>query len=367
LDFDIDDWMEFLGYVISEGGFNNSRDDASILCIAQKDKAHVSKIEACLSRMGLSYGKYYYKKKDADYFTITGKTLIEHLKSTVGTVCDTKTIPNYVFSLPYSKLKILYDALMLGDGSFDKRGFTNGSYSTTSPYLVDDFQRLVTLLGIKSSVNVQDNSRGFGGTNSKVLYIISVSWNGNDTFIKQDTNISKVMYSGKVFCFEVPNHLFVTRRRDLVAIHGNTAIVADDPPLRHLGYQQFEHECIIRELVDFQIDQAILHGAIPPLDEDERQFDVVQPDISVSDNQVFGTALKLVAEGMRLAMDDGLCDIDTAREVFFKIMGVPIPEDIEQLITKQQNDKMKQTYVAPKTGVSRFVDAKPTVRKDKLP
>ena len=37
------------------------------------------------------------------------------------------------------------------------------------------------------------------------------------------TQIKKVPYTGKVYCFEVPNHLFVTRRNGKVAIQGNTA------------------------------------------------------------------------------------------------------------------------------------------------
>jgi len=35
-----------------------------------------------------------------------------------------------------------------------------------------------------------------------------------------------IPYKGKVYCFEVPNHLFVTRRHGKIGIHGNTHATA---------------------------------------------------------------------------------------------------------------------------------------------
>jgi len=37
------------------------------------------------------------------------------------------------------------------------------------------------------------------------------------------THINKVQYTGKVYCYNVPNHLFITRRNGKVTIQGNTA------------------------------------------------------------------------------------------------------------------------------------------------
>lgn len=38
-----------------------------------------------------------------------------------------------------------------------------------------------------------------------------------------DKNVSGIDYEGYVYCFNVPNHLFVTRRNGRIGIHGNTA------------------------------------------------------------------------------------------------------------------------------------------------
>ena len=323
VDFALDDWLEFLGYVISEGGIS-SQSNKGVMTLAQKEPVNAALIELCLRRMGLNFTPY--KDGDLTRFNIYGKTLVDFLKNTVGMYCSEKCIPEYVFSLPVEKLKILFDALMLGDGSEDLRGDRKcGSYSTTSHRLADDFQRLALFLGYRTSVRVHYEAYG----NRKTCYRVNISWGFREVEIQAARNLEKVSYSGMVYCFEVPNHLFVTRRNGCITIQGNTAMVSDTPPQRHLERQQYQFELIIRDIINFVIDQAILCGSLT-VAEDKRDFDVILPDLTTADNKATVESLKLLAEAMLLAMDGKLTDVETGRQLFYRIANMEQPKSLDE-------------------------------------
>lgn len=92
--------------------------------------------------------------------------------------------------------------------------------------------------------------------------------------INTKKHISQVFYSGTIYCYNVPNHLFVTRRNGKVAIQGNTANRATaDNMSRNMvdsvkDYQRV-FECQVTEQI---IDELLLESTFGPdvLDEKNR-------------------------------------------------------------------------------------------------
>ena len=108
------------------------------------------------------------------------------------------------------------------DGTSDSRdGRTSSSYSTTSVRLADQVQRLAFLLGYTASLR-EDRPGSFG---SLPVYRVLVS-EKTETSVRVATDVDRVTYTGKVYCFTVSTGVFVTRRNGKIAIQGNTANVA---------------------------------------------------------------------------------------------------------------------------------------------
>lgn len=206
------DWLEFLGYFISEGTYGRIKSRYAV-SISQSEKVNpeqTQKIRDCLTRLPFKFSEY----TDIDgvvRFWIHCKSLYLYLFNEVGNYSYQKKIPHETLELNNQKLQILFDALMLGDGSFDKRvGRKNFSYYSSSNELINQIQSLCVRLGCRSIMNM--------GTKVNRLSITPTT----TSQIKQEfVTIEK--YKGKVYCFHVPNHLFVTRRNGKIGIHGNTA------------------------------------------------------------------------------------------------------------------------------------------------
>ncbi|MBT4174059.1 hypothetical protein HOC80_04565 [archaeon] len=204
-------WLEFLGYFITEGGLQGG----SSFGIPQKDKKNVNKIRKCLSKLSKCVGFTLSETKEGPYtrFQITNVQLFNYLKKNCGKCCIEKRFPLDISLLSKKQLRILYDAMMLGDGSTDGK-----SYSSTSVELINFFQTLACLIGKSASMNVQykEGSRGKRVT----LYRVCLS-DRIEPSMKMH-QVKKVKYKGKVYCFATKTGFFITRRNGKIAIQGNT-------------------------------------------------------------------------------------------------------------------------------------------------
>jgi hypothetical protein len=129
-------------------------------------------------------------------------------------------------------------------------------------------------------------------------------------------------------------------------VNRSTAETADGPPHRHLERRQDTAQWIIRDMVDFAIDQAILHGRlrIDANDKAARAFNVQMPDLASDDNRTTAEALKIIAEAVALAVDGELCDLETARTLFYQIAGVAQPLNLDENIAKQKDAQAQEDY-----------------------
>lgn len=109
-----------------------------------------------------------------------------------------------------------------------------------------------------------------------------------------------------------------------------TSLSADQPPLKHLEQQLFVQELMVKEIINFVIDQAIIYGSLPASIED-REFEVVMPDLTTADNRLTAESLKLLVDAMSIAMSEKIADVDTGRTLFYKMADMEIPENIDEL------------------------------------
>jgi HK97 family phage portal protein len=99
----MDDWLEFLGYVLSEGGVS-SQVRNRVITLYQKKQPHQDKIRACLKRLKqsgcLNYGEYQTPGEDGVRFNVYGAPLIFWMHENIGSYANDKRIPTLFSSLP---------------------------------------------------------------------------------------------------------------------------------------------------------------------------------------------------------------------------------------------------------------------------
>jgi HK97 family phage portal protein len=211
----MDDFLEYLGYFISEGGLlkETSPNFRYIHTLSQKDLGNVNKIHACLTRLGFSFTRY---GDEIVRWNVYGKALNSWLREQCGDDCAEKRIPEVFKAVSKRQLRILFNALMLGDGSWDKReNRKSGYYATTSRRLADDVQELATKLGYSASVAISYEADG----NRRRCFVVHIV-ERKEHILREA--FSTINYQGNVWCFEVPNHVFIVRRNGKITAQGNS-------------------------------------------------------------------------------------------------------------------------------------------------
>ena len=210
----MDDWLEFLGWYLSEGGLS-STSSGYLITFAQKDKDNCKKIESLFKRLKLTYGSYTDKSDGCQRWNVYGRNIWTWLKENCGDYSHNKKVPKFVFNLCEEQQKIIFDSMMLGDGHIrDKYGF---SLRLTSKQLIDDFGRIALVLGYSTSYS---NGRKKRKPYHHDMYNLNINLKNFSQI--QSKDISKVDYKGIVWCFQTSTGFFVTRRNGKVAIQGNT-------------------------------------------------------------------------------------------------------------------------------------------------
>ena len=210
----LDVWLEFFGYFITDGCtylrhriqvINGKRYQTEVYTVrisqSPKHPAHRNKIRNCLRQLGY---RFYEEKAQ---FKILSKQLYMYL-SQFGKAKD-KDVPREHLSCSVRQLRILFEAMMLGDGAWDMRKF----YSSSSR-LLGAMQELLLKLGMAGNIQLRDSKRG-----TYALYIVSDK--KKDFLTPQYPRRSVEKYDGEVYCVNVPNHLIYVRRNGKVLWCGN--------------------------------------------------------------------------------------------------------------------------------------------------
>jgi UDP-glucuronate decarboxylase len=191
----MDDWLEFLGYYLSEGCVHvrqrtqtvNGREyqtQAHNILIAQEKPYGRFKIAACMSQLGF---RFY--DSDHHQFRIQSVQLAQVL-APLGK-SHQRYIPREYMNLSVRQSRILFDALMLGDGTPKGNGY---AYYSKSKQLADDVQELALRCGFASSVRLQE---------SRDLYRVNIR-------VPVEANLAppvSVPYNDNVYCVNVRHHV----------------------------------------------------------------------------------------------------------------------------------------------------------------
>lgn len=199
----MEDFLEFLGFYLAEGSIRiNKKKGTYRIHIANQNPKVIKKVKEVVKRIGYTP----YEDKSSSYgINFCSKQLLEYLEQ-FGRARK-KFIPKEIKQLSPRLLKILFNALMIGDGDTRKR-----TYYTSSTKLADDFQEICLKLGY--AVSLKNRKREEGGK------IIRISKKSKIPMIVEKPQ--RVQYRSWVYCVEVPNHIIFVRRNGKTAWCGNS-------------------------------------------------------------------------------------------------------------------------------------------------
>lgn len=315
---DIEDYLRYLGLFLSEGyiGFSGAQTPApAMVGIAQNEyrknirQEKFDIVQSCVQKMpfkvSLVKDTYYEcnRSSSGEYgiygMNIYGKKIAEHFMQ-YGRHSEDRFIPKWVKELKQEYLRILLEALILGDGTdstssdYGRIG-TNSVrqvvYTSSSKQLADDVYEIAFKCGYVPTLATHTNRQG------TLLYLVRFtdSEKGHYPVLKSNANKFKgkekqeVSYKGKVYCFHVPPHnLFVIRRNGKITITGNTNpivrnaitlhatypiskfnIFCEDPKVKAFFEEMFNHMEFRKLLLGISLEFWKLGEAFPYLELDE--------------------------------------------------------------------------------------------------
>ena len=228
-------FLEFFGFWISDGwasiykrqreGRNTETIDyiVEICQVKKEDRERLIEIIKLLGYTPTLHG--------SDKIKIANRQLCEFLLP-LSVKAPNKYLPEWVWELSQEQARYLYDGLRRGDGHVTR---TNSDIYYSSSYkLANDVQRLALHAGW--SANIKLNRRAGNITKYKEREIVSkydqysvnIVKNKNTPTInhghiknQNGQKESLIQYDGKVYCIEVPSHVFYVRRNGKPVWTGN--------------------------------------------------------------------------------------------------------------------------------------------------
>lgn len=197
------DFMEFLGWYISEGSMFKTPSNYTI-CISQNEKINKDNYELikdCVKRIGFNF---YETGTDIKIHSKQLFIFLDQLFPQRGS--HYKLIPRQFLNYSCFDLNILFDSLMRGDG---RKNMT--AYNTSSEQLANDFQELCFKIGIATTIRKEHSKCG----RYSIYRISIIHKNTNPSFGDMYTKkiyASKIRYSGFVYDVTVKNHIIYVRR-----------------------------------------------------------------------------------------------------------------------------------------------------------
>lgn len=231
----MNDWLEFLGYYLSEGNcYTVSKTRSYMTKISQhkhgkhnKLKGDVfEKIKQCINRLG--YKCYI---NDNEGFFISNKQLYNYLKQ-FGRSYE-KFVPDFVKGLSKEQIEIFINAYILGDGNLQKQknGYITKSIVSSSKQIMNDFQELFLKIGVCGDIKCyvhkgdgrlkKDENRLITAKHDHYFLAINDRYK-TPLFFRDQNIVERIKYKDNVYCVEVPNNTLYVRRNDVAVWSGNT-------------------------------------------------------------------------------------------------------------------------------------------------
>jgi hypothetical protein len=270
----MDDFLKFVGYYVSKG--YTYRDKAIIIC--QKEGWKSNQMYNDLKKLPFNVKQKHKKISDkygydgSIYFFST--VLTKWAKEYLGTPSINKKLPEWILSLSSKQLRILLDALVLGDGTYcwwpGIKG-TASSYTTISKKLANQIQEIALKIGWSANINFSDNNidrEGMFGTGNHRVYTITFIINKNQPSVHKHKKSDRwINYTGNIYCVTVPNHIIYVRRNGKPVWSGNSywsiALVAKGV-IDRIGYSDSDFSSPIRQKVATGSKSLFTEGAAIP-------------------------------------------------------------------------------------------------------
>jgi len=276
---DTDLWMEFIGYVITDGCITESKNSVEI---GQETGWKADKIERCLHKLQIPFRKKFRptrgKWKALTIFQVGNNDFRQFLCQSIGTIegsySTQKHLPEFIWDLCPQHLHCLLDALIFGDGGEYKRhpGSTQRVFNTTSPRLADEVQRLALMLGFATKLSVVEPQPSYeDGYDRHRCFRIHIG-DSHPQILKAPL-IQKEHYSGTVWCATVPNGSLITRLDGKPLISGNSTVVSQNPAIREFEMAQNLFIEVFSEIIDEVLADGIEKGIIPATKQSDSSSD----------------------------------------------------------------------------------------------
>jgi DNA-directed RNA polymerase beta subunit len=210
---DYEDWGAFYGWFLSEGCVHInvplSKYQVKLFQSYPLHAAYCQEIEGLLRRLGLPY-TLMEREQGRRVYTISRKQVALLLQDQGKSSC--RYIPEHFFSSPLKVRQALLDAMMKGDGRKphqrkDGTWQMEQVYTTTSPRLAKDVDRLAATLGLPTSHRVYRDTRS-----SRYLPVHEIRFLRGKTKQVLKKHQRQIPYEGLVYCATVPGGLLYVRR-----------------------------------------------------------------------------------------------------------------------------------------------------------
>lgn len=227
----MNDWLEFLGWYISEGNisYNKPKTHTNSVCITQmKDKKKIKEIHCLLKRLGF---KYHYSCKRA--FQISDARLATHLTEICyanGSYnCYNKKVPDFIKGLSSEQINIFLEAYNKGDGWVEKQG--NRNYRTSSVFLANDIQELIIKIGKACSLIINKPNGKKRWYKDHYIQTKSTTYTLKELnrtvvhILKKD--IKRKVYNDFIYCVQCePYNTLLIRRNGQIFWSGNSIVLS---------------------------------------------------------------------------------------------------------------------------------------------
>ena len=217
-------WLMFLGIWMAEGWVERSCERITISVNKQRVKDMLEMVCPLLGVHIVKNGEKWHIYKIAMYRYLE--------KLSVG--AKNKVLPRFVFNVDCSQVRHLLEGLLCGDGHTTKYNAT--SYSTSSVELANDVQQLALHAGFSGNlklVRTKQTTLNDGRIitpSQDYQYTVCIIKTKNEPCMnhghtKQQTGQTEsiIQYDGKVYCIEVPSHVFYVRYNGKGVWTGNSS------------------------------------------------------------------------------------------------------------------------------------------------
>lgn len=196
------DWLEFLGWFVSEGSTWKNKKGSYSISIAQEGLQGRREIENVINKLGFGYCE------TKEGFLISSKWLFNWLSKNCYTSekrsSFTKKTPQFIRNLDNSLIRIYLDSFIKGDGWLNKEKVWDGLL-TSSYTLANDLQELFSRVDRPATIYVV---KGSGFNPDGTYYTVHL---GKETKSKYSSikfkNFKSERYKGKVYDIEIePYH-----------------------------------------------------------------------------------------------------------------------------------------------------------------